>query len=252
MSDFALNLEGVAPELATVLQSDAAKAVIAAAIEAAKSPLVQNRDKVLGDLAAQKARLKQYDDLGGLETLTAAQQARAEAAEAARIAAETSTNAETVKKHYSEQLSAKDQELNALRTSILDEKVSNKLNSAIREAKGVPELLEPHLRNRIKAELVGGKVQITVLNAAGAPMLNDNGKEATMADLMAEFKGNAIYGRAFEAPQASGSGGRASESTTTANPFAKATHNVTEQSRLYRQDKALAIRLAAEAGITIR
>jgi hypothetical protein len=252
MSDITLNLEGVAPEVATILQSDAAKAVIAAAIEAAKAPLVTNRDKVLADLAAKNARLKQYDELGGLETLTAAQQARAEAAEAARLAAETSTNAETVKKHYSEQLSAKDQELIALRTSVLEEKVGGKLSAAIREAKGVPELLEPHLRNRVKAELVGGKVQITVLTAAGAPMLKDNGADATMADLIAEFKANAIYGRAFEAPQASGAGGKADAGTQRVNPFAKATQNVTEQSRLYRQDKALAIRLAAEAGVTIR
>lgn len=247
MSD--LNLEGVSPEIAAVLQSDTVKALIASAIEQAKAPLVAKRDELLGTLTETRGRMKQYDDLGGLQALTELQASQA-AAEAARQAAlAQSGDVEAIKTHYSNQLSTKDKELNDLRASVMNEKVSNKLNAAIREAKGVPELLQPHLTGRVRSELVDGQVKITVLTASGVPALNADGKEASISDLLAEFKGNAIFGRAFEAPVANGSGSKASGAQSANNPFAPASKNITEQMKMYKQDKALAVRMAAEHGI---
>lgn len=243
MSDISLNLEGVSPEVASVLQSDAAKAIIAAAIETAKAPLVTKRDELLASLMEKGNKLKSFED--------AATQAEAARKQAELLAAEKDGSVESVKTHFSGLLSAKEQELNDLRASILNEKVSNKLNAAIREVKGVPELLEPHLRGRIKADLVEGKVKISVLTANGMPMLNTDGKDATLVDLLNEFKGNAIFGRAFEAPAAGGTGGRPSGQQTANNPWAPATKNVTAQMVLYRTDKAAAIRMAAEHGVKL-
>jgi hypothetical protein len=200
------------------------------------------RDELLSQVTAFGTRLKTFEDAA-----TAAENAR-RAAEADAI--EKGGNAEEVKKHFTGLLTAKEQELAQVRESILTEKVANKLNAAIREAKGVPELLEPHLRGRIKAEMVDGKLKMSILTVNGMPMMVGD-KDATLSDLLGEFKSNATFGRAFEAPAAGGAGGKASGTTTPGNPWAPATRNVTEQMRLYRTDKAAAIRAAAEHGVVL-
>jgi hypothetical protein len=239
-------------EISTVLSSEAGQAVLNQIIEQAKTPLVQKRDELLSQIANYKSTLSKVDELGGIETLTQAQQARLEAERARQAALAASGDVEAIKKQYSDQLSNKDQELTALRQSILDEKVTSKLSSAIREAKGVPELLEPHLKSRIRSELVDGKVQITVLTSAGTPMINSDGKDATVADLLNEFRSSPIFQRAFEAPIASGTGARASSGAPTSNnPWNPASKNITQQMQMYRQDPATAKRLAAEHGVTL-
>jgi len=247
--------DNVSPEVAAVLQKDDVKAVIATLIEQAKSPLITKRDDLLGQLTTFKQQLAKVEELGGLQAITdLAEQART-AAEAKRqaelLAAEKDGNAEVLKKHYGDQLSAKEQELATLRQTIIDEKVSNKLSAAIREAKGVPELLEPHLRNRIRAELKDGKVAITVLAPNGVPMLKDDGKEANLGDLINELKGSPIFQRAFEAPGTTGSGARPSGSPSSTNPWNPASRNLSEQMKVYRQDPALAKRLAAEFNVAL-
>lgn len=254
MSD-QLDLSTLPPEVQSVLGREDVQALLNSTIDKAKAPLLTKRDELLGQLTTAKQTLQQVQDLGGLEALTAAQQARADADAAKRAAeiaeAEKNGNAEQLKKHYSDQLSAKDQELQSLRQLMIDEKVSSKLGREIREAKGTPELLEPHLKNRIKAELKDGKVQITVLTPSGMPMLKDDGKEATIADLIAELKASPIYQRAFEAPSVSGAGSRPSQTPGANNPWAPNTFNITQQMQLFRQDPAAARRMAAEYGKTI-
>ena len=105
MSD-ALNLEGVSPEIAAVLQSDTVKALIASAIEQAKAPLVAKRDELLGTLTETRGRMKQYDDLGGLQALTELQASQAAAGAARQAALAQSGDVEAIKTHYSNQLSS--------------------------------------------------------------------------------------------------------------------------------------------------
>ena len=233
----------LAPELKTVLEKPEVAAVLTNLIAAAKAPLLANKDAVLADLATVKSKLKTFED--------AATQATA-AAEAARLAAaEKDGNIETVKKHYGDQLAAKETELSTLRQSIVNEKVSAKVTRAISEADGVPDLLEHHIRNRVKAELVDGKVKLTVLNAAGAPMLTADGKEASMKDLLAEFKANPTFQPAFKAPHISGGGSRPSDTGGATNPWAKASFNMTEQMKLFKQNPALAREMAAQHGVKL-
>lgn len=244
-------LESLPPEIAAALTSVAAQTLIAAQIEAAKTPLVQKRDELFAQLGESKKTLKQIEELGGLETLTnlrtTAQENEAARKAAELAAAEKNGDSERIKSHYAEQLAAKDKEMSDLRNSILQEKVSAKLNAAIREAKGVPELLEPHLKGRLKASMEDGKVKLTVLDENGIESLNKSVK-----DLVEEFRGNSVYGRAFEASAASGAGSRPSNATATGgNPWNPASKNTTEQMRMYRTDKAAAVRMAAEHGVQL-
>lgn len=245
--------EDATPELKSFLESEANKAAVAALVEAQTRGLKTKRDELLGNQAALNKRFEQYGGLDGMEAL-AKQAADAEQArkKAEQEVLEKSGNVEDVKKHYSGQLSAAQQELADLKAAILNEKVSAKINAEIREAKGVPELLESHVRSRVRSEMVDGKLKITVLNASGGPMLKDDGKEASVKDLISELRTNAIYQRAFEAPTAGGTGGKESSgASVAANPWNPVTKNVTEQMKLYHQDKAAAQRMAAEFNVKL-
>jgi len=250
MSQFQLP-DGTSPELAAIFAKDDVQAILATLIEAGRTPLVQKRDELLGELTTAKATLSKVNALGGLDALTSAQTARADAVAAQQAALVASGDVEAVKRQYSEQLSAKDSELQTLRQSMIDEKVSSKLNKEIRDADGVPELLEPHIKGRIRSELVDGKVRITVLSTTGAPMLNTDGKDAGLGDLIAELKASAIFKRAFNAPAISGSGTRQSGVAGQSNPWNPATRNITQQMSLYRTDPASAKRQAAEHGVNL-
>lgn len=239
--DFQLPAD-LAPELKSVFEKPEVAAVLTTLITAAKAPLITNRDDVLGQLATVKTKLKTFED--------AAAKAQADADAAKLAAAEKDGTVETVKTHFTGLLSAKEKELNDLRMSILNEKVTNKLITAIREGDAVPELLEPHLRGRIKADMVEGKLKVSILTANGMPMVVD-GKDASLKDLLAEFKANPTFQPAFKAPAAGGSGSRETQGLSGSNPWAKATFNVTEQMKLYRTDKAAAIRMAAQHGVTL-
>jgi hypothetical protein len=242
--------EDASPEFKSFIEANAQ--TVAKMIEGAKSPLVQKRDELINE---QRALQKKIEAYGGFDQIDTIYQKTSEA-ETARKKAEAeaiekSGDVEKLKAHYAEQLSARDKELSDMRASALNEKVSAKINAAIREAKGVPELLEPHVRSRIQSALVDGQLKITVLNESGGPMLKSDGKEATVKDLISELRTNAIYQRAFEAPAANGTGGKESSGASVANPWNPATKNVTEQMKLYRQDKAAAQRMAAEFNVKL-
>lgn len=245
--------EDASPEFKAFVSDEANAALIKTLIDTAKTPIAQKRDELL---SKQSELNKRITELGGLDHLSELSQKAAEAAAAAATAQqeaiEKSGNVEQLKKHYGEQLAARDNELSTLKQSILREKTSAKIDSAIREAKGSPELLSPHVAGRVRTEMVDGKVQITVLTANGIDMLTEDGKPATLRDLINELRSSPIFQRAFEAPAVGGTGGRSSSTPSASNPWNPASPNVTEQMRLYRQDKAAAQRMAAEFNVTLR
>ena len=78
--------------------------------------------------------------------------------------------------------------------------------SAIAAEKGIPELLLPHVQRQVKVIDDQGKYVVRVLTPDGTPRMNSKGEYLGVKDLIAELKGNDIYGRAFEGSGASGSG----------------------------------------------
>ena len=115
-----------------------------------------------------------------------------------------------------EQMAAKHQaEVEALRTEagryrgLLETNlIESQAVAAIAAAKGVPELLLPHLRGRVKVLEQDGKFNLQILDAAGNPMVADaSGTPATFKHLVDSFKADPIFGRAFEGSGASGPGG---------------------------------------------
>jgi hypothetical protein len=79
---------------------------------------------------------------------------------------------------------------------------------AIADAKGAVELLLPHIQNRARLREDGERFFVEVLDEAGNPKIGDSsGNLQTIDQLVAEMKASSVFGRAFEASGASGSGG---------------------------------------------
>lgn len=77
--------------------------------------------------------------------------------------------------------------------------------AAISEAKGVPQLLMPHVQGRVKVLEQDGKFVVQILDPAGNPMVAGAGGEpATFKHLLESFKADPVFGRAFEGTGASG------------------------------------------------
>jgi hypothetical protein len=76
----------------------------------------------------------------------------------------------------------------------------------IAKAKGVPELLLPHVQRQMKVvETDDGEFVARVVDAKGDPRVDGKGEFMAVGALIAEMRANAVFGRAFEA-DASGGG----------------------------------------------
>ena len=82
--------------------------------------------------------------------------------------------------------------------------------AAIAAAKGVPELLPPHVQKHVK---VDENYNVQVVDAKGDPRVNGKGEPLSISDLIAEMKATEVYGRAFEGSGQSGSGMRPTNGT---------------------------------------
>lgn len=111
------------------------------------------------------------------------------------------------------ELAAKDQLNKAMRSSLESYLVDSEATRAIASAKGVPELLLPHVRAQVRVIEDGGRFAAKVVDRDGNPRIGDaNGEPMTINQLVAEMRQSEIYGRAFEASGASGSGASQSRS----------------------------------------
>lgn len=85
--------------------------------------------------------------------------------------------------------------------------LDSQVTSALTAAKGVPELLAPVMRGKVKAVREGETFKLVVLDANGQPRIKDSaGNPFGASDLVAELKNDPKYGRAFEPDGNAGSG----------------------------------------------
>jgi hypothetical protein len=156
--------------------------------------------------AAEK-QTKSWQKLGKTESEIEellATQAEAEADKAAKAGEWDKLRAQMNEKHAID-LKAKEETISAMRKRLEAELVDAKAVAAIAAAKGVPELLLPHVQRHVK---VSEDFNVMVVDAKGDPRVNGKGDPLSIPDLIEEMKANEIYGRAFEASGQSGSGTR--------------------------------------------
>lgn len=243
--------DGLSDDVKSVLTKPEVMDALNKVFERREAPLKAKRDELLAKISETNEQLKQ---LGGLDTIKGLHAQAADAQRRAEEAAAKSNDVETVKKTYAEKLSAAEQRHADLLKQVVNEKVENIVSKAIREAKGSPELLTPHVQSRIKSEFVDGQVKVTVLGANGVPMLLDDGKEATVKDLIEEFRGSTSYARAFDPTGTTGTGARDAKPALNGvtNPWLSTSKNLTQQMQIVRDNPTLAKSLAAAAGVDLK
>jgi hypothetical protein len=110
---------------------------------------------------------------------------------------------------HQKEVEDREKAISRYRDTVYDLKIRATATEAIAAEKGVPELLLPHVQRQTRLkETDDGKFIVEVIDAAGNVRIGDaNGNPMTIAQLVAEMKSSAVYGRAFEATGSGGSGG---------------------------------------------
>lgn len=160
--------------------------------------------------AAQfRHQVKKWEALGKSpdeiqELLEAA--AKAEEEKAAKGGEWDKLKAQMVEKHNKE-LENERTSKGRLRSTLERHLIDGAAVAAIAEAKGVPQLLLPHVRAHVKVvEDENGDFVARVVDAKGDPRVNSKGDFMSISDLVGEMRQNEVFGRAFESSGAGGSG----------------------------------------------
>lgn len=113
---------------------------------------------------------------------------------------------ESEKKTLADQIAALERDLN-------EQMVTATAMQSIAAEKGVPALLLPHIGAQVVVE--HGKREVRILDASGNVRYGKNGAPLTIAERVMEMKADPVFGRAFDATGAGGSG--AENNTRTGN-----------------------------------
>lgn len=161
-----------------------------------KSALDKER-KAARTAAASEARWKalgktpeEIEDLLAAQALAEEEKAKG-AGEWDKLKAQMNTQHEAA-------LKAESEKTGKMRTALERYLIDAKATSAIAAAKGVPELLLPHVQRQMRVVEEDGEFAARVVTAKGDPRIDDKGEPFTVEALIDEMKKNEIYGRAFE------------------------------------------------------
>lgn len=127
-----------------------------------------------------------------------------------KSAAEVQSRIETIKREmaaeHSKQLEAKDGEISEMRTSLNKYLIDGEASRALAAAKGSPDLLLPHIKERCKVvKGDNGDYMVHVMDGDSV-RYNGAGDAMTVTDLVTEMKSNPTFARAFDSETAKGSG----------------------------------------------
>lgn len=164
----------------------------------------RERDGLKGEAASAAAWKKLGKSPDEIEALLA-KQAEAEEARALKAGEFDKIKAQIIEKHAGE-LEAERAKLTKKDRAIERFLVDAAATRAIAEAKGSAGLLLPHVRASVKVVEEGDEYTVRIVDAKGDPRVNAKGDYLSIADLVAEMRESEIYGRAFEATGAGGSG----------------------------------------------
>jgi hypothetical protein len=126
----------------------------------------------------------------------------------------------------------------SLETEINSYLVDNVAMAEIMALKGVPQLLMPVIKGRVKVQKGDdGKRQVVVLNDKGEARFNGSGDPLSIADYVKELQADATYGRAFEKSVKDGGGTQPGKNKTT--PAARSSERTEGESNRERMRRGL-------------
>lgn len=147
---------------------------------------------------------------------------------------------EEITKAFEGKLAEKDKKIEGLTGSVRKYLVTSAATAAIAEAKGVPELLMPHIERQVKVVEENGDYKTVVVDAQGETRYGATGSPLTIAELVNSMKADKVYGRAFESDNAGGGGSGGSEGSSQRKVETK--KQATEKSPLDKIAEGLAAR----------
>lgn len=107
---------------------------------------------------------------------------------------------------HADDLRSADEKVSAMKRALERHLVDAQATAAIAAAKGVPDLLLPHVQKHVKVVEENGEFKVVVTDVKGDPRVDGKGEPLSISDLVVEMRGSDIFGRAFEGTGSSGSG----------------------------------------------
>lgn len=194
------------PEAARSLYKEAdGKFLLDVDVEPAVRTATSKANKEAADF---RHKVKAWEKLGKspeeIEDLLVAH-ARAEEEKAAKGGEWDKLKLQMVEKHGKE-LEGERAKGMRLRGTLERHLIDGAATAAIAEAKGVPQLLLPHVRAHVRVVEENDEFVARVVDAKGDPRVDSKGNFMSIGDLVSEMRQNEVFGRAFESSGAGGSG----------------------------------------------
>jgi hypothetical protein len=154
-----------------------------------------------------KAKLKAYDGIDLEKYKELQEREAAKEAEEAKKRGDYEKLVANLKGEHKKETDSLNAALAALQAERVNSFLDAQVTSAIAGAKGIPELLMPLIKERVKAEEKDGKLHLSVFGNDGQPRFKDGaGTAFTLDDLVSELRSDPKFGRAFEGSGATGGG----------------------------------------------
>lgn len=149
---------------------------------------------------------------------------------------------------HKKELSARDEAVQKMKGTLESYLVDAAATEAIAAAKGIPQLLLPHVKSAVKVIEEDGKYQVRVVGPDGSPRMNAKGEFLGIKDLVAEMRESEIFSRAFEGTGTTGSGTPANRGQTRPGSFILSREDARDPMK-YRAAREAATRAGQELQI---
>ena len=120
---------------------------------------------------------------------------------------------------HKKELAARDEAVQKMKGTLESYLVDAAATEAIAAAKGIPQLLLPHVKSAVKVIEEDGKYQVRVVGPDGSPRMNAKGEFLGIKDYVSEMRESEVFSRAFEGTGTTGSGTPANRGQTRPGSF---------------------------------
>lgn len=107
---------------------------------------------------------------------------------------------------HKKEITAREEAVQKMKSTLESYLVDASATEAIASAKGIPQLLLPHVKSAVKVVEEEGKYHVRVVDKDGSPRMNSKGEYIGIKDLVTEMRESDVFARAFEGNGTSGSG----------------------------------------------
>lgn len=149
---------------------------------------------------------------------------------------------------HKRELAARDEAVQKMKGTLESYLVDAAATEAIAAAKGIPQLLLPHVKSAVKVIEEDGKYQVRVVGPDGSPRMNAKGEFLGIKDLVAEMRESEVFSRAFEGTGTTGSGTPANRGQTRPGSFILSREDARDPMK-YRAAREAATRAGQELQI---